>query len=134
LQDFFDAVKGGDASRQYALLSIEDKQFFATEHAYESSGLVHFAHGYTERIENVNAAPEIPDAKDRNIVTIKATIGVRPPSDGKQLYETNTAKSFTDTFKLRKDAGGVWKMWLSGSGDHGRFHMFASPPSAQSNF
>lgn len=110
LGQFFAAVKSGNVEAQYALLDEEDRRFFPDKQAYGKTPL---AHGYSARIENVAFGNE-KAGKGADTVTLDAAITVRGTTKGKELYQ-QSSQSIQDSYTLRKDANGDWKVALSKS-------------------
>jgi len=116
LGQFLGYVKAGNASHQYELLDDEDKQkYLPTLTEYERN--VNLAHGYTERIEDMTIAKDVPDPKDPNVATVPVTVKIRATSTGKELYQTGSSDHYSDNIKMRKDKDGNWKVWYSASID-----------------
>ncbi len=112
LGNYLGAIKAGEAKQQYDLIDDSDKQAVPTEKDYEK---LQMAEGYVERITNIDLAEPVPDPKDPNVVTIKATVSVRAPSQGKQLYDAGSNQTAVDTYTLHKGKDGEWKVVLSQS-------------------
>src|SRR5579862_4598752 len=112
LGHFLGAIKAGEGQQQYELIDEMDKQAIPTEKDYQKLPI---AQGYVERITSVDLAEAVPDPKNPDMVTIKATLGVRGSSQGKQLYETGGGEAATDTYTMHKDKDGEWKVLLSQS-------------------
>ncbi len=128
LAQYFGAVKAGNVSAQYALIDDADKkQFFPSEKEYEQNAPQ--ARGYTERISGVQMSEEKPDPKKPGVALVDATVSIRQSASGKQIYQTGT-DSFRDTYALRKDKNGAWKVWLERSGRK----LLEAKPSAPGNF
>ncbi|HLK60207.1 MAG TPA: hypothetical protein VKU00_26835 [Chthonomonadaceae bacterium] len=115
LQEFFGAVKQGSPKNQYALLDDADKKLFPTAQDYEKG--CQLAHGYPERVTDILLEPQV-ETKDPNEVTIKANISIRDSGEGKELYQGGGSHKFTDTYFMRKNADGEWKVVLSKSGNN----------------
>lgn len=116
LGSFIGAMKAGSIEQQYALLDEEDKPFYPSQKEYDSKAPI--AHGYTERISNVDLADAVPDPKNPDVVTIKATVTVRAGAQGTDpgsLTKVGDSQQATDTYTLRKDKDGNWKVDLSRS-------------------
>ncbi len=111
LGQFFKAVKAGNVDAQYALLDEDDKRFYPDQKTYDKTPL---AHGYSARIENVSFGNEQAGAKNGGAVIIDASISVRGTSKGKELYQQST-QSIQDSYAMRKNANGEWKVILSQS-------------------
>ncbi len=111
LGQFFSAVKTGNVDAQYALLDADDKQFFPDKQSYSKAPL---AHGYSARIENVAFGNETKAAQHGDAVTIDAVISVRGTAKGKELYQ-QSSQTVQDSYTVRKDSNGDWKVVLSKS-------------------
>ncbi len=137
LSQFLSAMNAGRTKDQYELLDSEDKAAFPTSSDYIKSNDVPLALGYTERIPNYSMDNELPDSKDPNVISIATTMTVLAQSSGKELYQTAAGKEYKDTFKLRKDAEGHWKVWLSETFRKAKGHklnLMEAPPSPQSTY
>src|SRR5581483_9020490 len=113
LQSFFENVKGGSATRQYEFIDDEDKKLMPTVHDYAQA--CQLSHGYTERVADVTLEPPV-ETKNPNEVTIKGLISIRDTGEGKELYQGGGSHKYTDTYFMRKNADGVWKLVLTKSG------------------
>jgi ketosteroid isomerase-like protein len=133
LGEYLGAVKAGKVDAQYAMLDTEDiKNFFPTQSAYEKGAKQ--SRGYTSRITNVTISEPKPMPKNPKIVTMEATVSMRGLSTGQALYQTGDTKDYKNTFTLRQDAKGTWKVWLSRSVD--KMEMLsaeANPPVTSFN-
>jgi hypothetical protein len=112
LQAFFNEVKSRSATRQYEFLDDEDKKLFPTVHDYVEKSIL--AHGFPERISNVSEEPLVQRSPTE--VSIQATVTIKDTGEGKELYQGGSSHSFMDTYILRKNADGKWKIVLSKSG------------------
>lgn len=133
LDSFLSGMRAGNVAQQYALLDEQDKQFYSSQKDYDSKAPI--AHGYTERISNIDMAPAVPDAKDPNTVTISATLTLRAGSQGsspESLLKTGDSQQATDTYTLHKDKDGNWKVVLSRSDLKNLLKI--TPNAAGSNF
>lgn len=134
LQEFMGAVKAGNVGNQYALIDDSDKKrYFQTKSSYEQNTL---AHGYTERVENVQLSPEEKNANDSDKVTIPIAVSIRATAEGKQLYQTGQTQTYNDRIVMHKGADGKWRVLLSASIDRstGKLHFQAATPSPTSIF
>ncbi len=136
LSQFLSAVNSGRAKDQYALIDDEDKQLLPSASEYESSNIVPLGLGYAERIPKFTTGPEIPDPKDPNVVSIPVTMMVINGGGTKELYQTAAGKEYKDTFMVRKDKEGHWKVWLSATfrAANGKLHLMESAPSPRSTY
>ena len=136
LGQFLGAVNSGRSKDQYALIDDEDKTVLTTASAYENSNDVPLGLGYAERIPKFTLGAETPDPKDPNVVTIPATMQVVDAGGTKELTQLAGSKSYTDTFTLRKDKEGHWKVWLLATfkAAGGKLHLMTSPASARSSY
>ncbi len=136
LGQFLSAMNSGRTKDEYELLDDEDKTLLPSVSAYTKSNEVPLALGYTERIPRFSMDKELPDSKDPNVVSIPTTLTVLAQSSGKELYQTAAGKEYKDTFKMRKDKEGHWKVWLSETfrAAQGKLHLMESPPSPQSTY
>ena len=105
---YLGAVKSGNPQAQYDMLDEADQRS-GTLAEYKKLPI---AHGYASRIENVAMSPEQPAPNNPNVVTVDATLSVRGTSKGKELYQTS-GQTINDTFTLRKNSKGKWKVWIS---------------------
>jgi len=124
LGEFLGGVKAGNVERQYAMIDDSDKQQVPTQKDFEK---LPFVHGYTERFTNITMLPEVKDPKNADVVTISATIGVRGAA-GKDLLQQGEATTVTDTYTLRKDKDGHWKVWLQKSPMKNLLAVTPNPP------
>jgi hypothetical protein len=134
LSEFVAAIKAGNVANQYALIDENDrKTYFKTQGAYEKNSL---AHGYTERIENSSLGPEQKDPNTADKVTVPLTVTIRATAEGKQLYQTGQAQSYSDKIVMRKNSDGNWRVVLSQSVDKdtGKLHLQSAEPSPSSVF
>ena len=136
LSSFLGAVNSGRVKDQFALIDDEDKQLLTDTGKYESSNEVPLALGYAERIPKFSLGAEVPDPKDPNVVSIAATLQVVAAGGTKELYQTAGTTPYTDTFKMRKDKEGHWKVWLLGTFQavNGKLNLMTSPPSPRSTY
>ena|GEM_PF-1397555 len=136
LSSFLGAVNSGRVKDQYDLIDDQDKQLLRDTGEYEKSDQVPLALGYAERIPKFSLAPEVPDPKDPNVVSIAATMQVVDGGGTKNLTDLAAAKTYTDTFKMRKDKAGKWKVWLIGTfmAANGKLNLMTSPPSPRSTY
>lgn len=136
LSQFLGYVNSGRAKDQYALLDDEDKQLLGSAQDYETNDQVPLGLGYAERIPKFTTGPELPDAKDPNVVSISVTMQVVDGGGTKELTQLAASKPYSDTFKVRKDKEGHWKVWLSQTfrDAHFKLHLMASPPSPRSRY
>lgn len=136
LSSFLGAVNSGRVKDQYELLDEEDKQQLPDVSAYENSNAVPLGLGYAERIPKFSLAPEVPDPKRPNVVTIAATMQVVDVGGTKELTQLAASKPYTDTFFMRKDKEGHWKVWLSETfrKANGKLNLMTSPPSPRSSY
>lgn len=136
LSSFLGAVNSGRVKDQYALIDDADKQLLPDVAAYESNSQVPLGLGYGERIPKFTLGREVPDAKDPNVVTIPATMQVLDGGGTKELYQTAKGKEYTDTFTMRKDKEGHWKVWLIATftAAHGKLNLMQSAPSPRSSY
>ncbi|HEV2473600.1 MAG TPA: hypothetical protein VGS41_13080 [Chthonomonadales bacterium] len=110
VESYLGAIKAGDVPAQYALLDNQDKSdFYPTEKDYSKNAPQ--AHGYVERISNVQINSTKIDPSKPNIARVDATVSVRGSSQGEALYQTSS-DTYTDHYVLRQDASGAWKIWL----------------------
>ena len=113
LDTYFDAVKAGSVTRQYALLDDEDKKIMPKERDYEQH--CQLARGFTERVaDRTLETPVI--GSNPNEATIAATISIRDTGEGKELYQGGGSHKFADTYFMRKNKEGEWKVVLTKSG------------------
>ncbi len=135
LSSFLGAVNSGRVKDQYELLDEEDKQLLGSESKYEVNDTVPLGLGYAERIPRFKLGPELPYTK-ADAVSIDATMDVTDGGGTKSLTELAASKSYTDTFILRKDKEGHWKIWLSETFRkvNGKLHLMTSPPSQRSTY
>jgi len=126
LGEFLGGVKAGSVERQYAVIDDADKQAWPTQKDYDKEPI---AHGYTERIMSTSIASEVKDPKDPDVVNIEATVGVRGPA-GKELLDNGDTKTATDTYTLRKDKDGHWKVWLSKAPPTNLLHITPNAPGS----
>jgi hypothetical protein len=123
LGEYLGAIKAGDVTRQYALIDSDDKRnFFPTQQDYTKSAPQ--ARGYTMRITDVKQQEAVIDPKKPHIARINATVSMRKPATGEALYETGS-DSYNDSYTLRKDSDGHWKVWLG----HSQMNTLKSPPN-----
>lgn len=123
LGQYFGAVKAGNVERQYDLLSEMDKHYF-TLSDYEKR--VPQARGYTERIAGFNVGTPVPNPKDPQVAKVQATLSVRASADGQALYQNGVTQDATDTYMMRQDKDGAWKLWLMQSDLN---HLYKIKPS-----
>ncbi|MDE2127573.1 MAG: hypothetical protein KGJ62_13380 [Armatimonadetes bacterium] len=110
LSAFYGAIKASKAHDQYALLDPSIQAQYATEKEYDQQ--CPLAHGYADRIQNVNLGdPKYDNLQNPTIAEITAHVTVRSPSQGEQLYQTGTS-TYIDKDVLKKDAAGDWKVVL----------------------
>ena len=109
---FVGAVKAGNPEAQFDMLEANDKANVGSVKEYEKK--ITLGRGYATRIENFTINEELPNPKDPDEVTLKATLSVRGTASGKQLYQSSS-QSVNDTYVLRKDEKGEWKVSLSKS-------------------
>jgi hypothetical protein len=126
LGEYLGAVKAGNVPRQYELIDSADKKMLPTEADYEKN--VQQARGYTARITNVQLSAPKPDAKNPDVATVEAAVSMRAPSQGQALYQTGETKDYKNTFTLRKDSNGRWKVWLTKSMP--QMEMLTAKPNA----
>ena len=136
LSSFLGAVNSGRVIDQYDLIDDEDKTLLTDSGVYEKNDQVPLALGYAERIPKFTLAKEVPDPKNPNIVSIAATMQVADGGGTKNLTDLASTKTYTDTFKLRKDSKGKWKVWLIGTfrAAHGKLNLMQSAPSPRSTY
>ncbi len=135
LSQFFDEVKAGNVPLQYELIDDEDKKnFFATQADYDKSQNLPLAHGYVERIVSVDQQPPVADPKNPDIAKVTAKVSVRASGEGKQVYETGASTSYTDTYTMRRNSEGAWKIWFSRSGNRGSLNLLQAKPSPNSSY
>lgn len=136
LSSFLGAVNSGRVKDQYALIDDADKVLLPDVSKYENSNDVPFGLGYAERIPKFSLGPEVPDPKDPTVVSISATMQVVDGGGTKELTQLAAAKPYTDTFLLRKDKEGKWKVWLLGTfkAANYKLNLMASPPSPRSTY
>lgn len=135
LTEYVGAVKAGNGASQYALIDDSDKKtLFPSLASYEKTCTL--AHGYTERIENSTLAPEEKNPKSSEKVTIPLTVVIRGSAEGKQLYQTGQAETYSDRIVMHKGADGKWRVVLSQSADPetNMLHLQKSPPSVSNNY
>ena len=139
LSSFLGAVNSGRVKDQYdASSTTKTKQLLAGfRKVYENSNEVPLGLGYAERIPKFTLAPEVPDPKDPNVVSISATMQVVDGGGTKNLTDLASSKPYTDTFKLRKDkakANGKSGSSRLFEANNGKLHLMASPPSPRSTY
>lgn len=136
LGQFLGYVNSGRSKDQYALLDDEDKQTITTASDYENSNTVPLGLGYAERIPKFTTGAEVPDPKDPNVVRIPVTMQVVDGGGTKELTQLAASKPYTDTFIMRKDKEGKWKVWLSATfrAVNGKLHLMQSAPSPRSTY
>jgi len=123
LGEYLGAIKAGDVSKQYALIDAADKRdFFPTEQTYEKGAPQ--ARGYAARVISVKFDEQPADPKKPHIVVINANVSIRGSAQGKALYETSS-DAYKDTYTLREDKEGHWKVWLGRS----QMNMLKASPS-----
>lgn len=123
LGQYIGAIKAGNIEKQYELLSEMDKRYF-TLSDYEKR--VPAARGYTERIVGFNVGTPVPNSKDPKVANVQATLTVRESADGQALYQSGSTQDATDTYTMRRDKDGAWKLWLMQSD---LTHLYKIKPS-----
>lgn len=125
LAEYLGAVKKGDVSQQYAMLDDEDrKRFFPTEAEYEKGTPI--ARGYAARVSNVQVSAEKINTKTPDVATVEATVSIRGLGNG-SLIQGAEATDYNNSFVLRKNGSGQWKLLLSQSAPTMR--MLQAPPN-----
>ncbi len=112
LSAFVGAVKAGNPEIQYGMLVADEQGNIGSVKNYEKQ--VPLGRGYATRIENFSITEEKPNPQDPSEVTLKASVTLRGAATGKQLYQSSS-QSVTDSYVLRKDAKGEWKISLAKS-------------------
>ncbi len=132
LKSFLGEVAAGRDTEQYDMLDRADKSYWPTKKKYEDDTQFPLAQGYTERITNVEVSSPTPDPKNPDIVSIKATMDVTSNMAHEKLYQASSTHTVTDTFIMRKDQDGVWKVWITASPPRNLLQITPNPPG--SNF
>jgi len=136
LSSFLGAVNSGRVIDQYDLIDDEDKTIFTDSGIYEKDDKVPLALGYVQRIPKFTLGKSVPDPKDPNVVSIPATMQVVAGGGTKNLTDLAATTPYSDTFKMRKDSKGKWKVWLLGTfrANNFKLNLMQSAPSPRSTY
>lgn len=136
LSSFLSAVNRGRVKEQWDLIDPEDQAALVSSEKYEVNDSVPLGLGYAERIPHYRLAPEMPYPGHSDAVTIKATMDVVDGGGTKNLTDVAASHPYTDTFVMRKDKEGHWKVWLSETFKNagGKLNLMQSAPSPRSTY